>query len=66
MKLPEYCSDCFNHQILCAFSDSTEDLALVHFVYWAKHSYSISVETAHRELEIAPKFETHLHDLSGN
>lgn len=61
-----YFSECFDHLTLYSFSDATEDLALVHFMYWGRLLPGISVETARKVLEITLKFEVHLHDLSGS
>ena len=49
--------------MLYGHSDPTEDIALVHFVYWGRHLPGISEETAKRVLELAPLFEIQLHDL---
>ena len=62
-SLPVYCKECFKHSMLYGYSDPTEDIALVHFVYWGRHLPGISEETAKRVLELAPLFEVRLHDL---
>ena len=51
--------------MLYGYSDPTEDIALVHFVYWGRHLSGIYEETAKRVLELAPRFEIRLHDLQG-
>ena len=51
--------------MLFGYSDPTEDIALVHFVYWGRHLPRISEETAKRVLDLAPLFEIRLHDLGG-
>ena len=35
-RLPVYCTDCFDHLHLFGYSDPTEDLAVVHYVYWGQ------------------------------
>ena len=51
--------------MLFGYSDPTEDIVLVHFVYWGRHLPGISEETAKRVLDLAPLFEIRLHDLRG-
>ena len=52
--MPVYCKDCFNHSLMYGFGNPTEDLALMHFVYWVRHLPGISEETAKQVLELAP------------
>ena len=63
--LPVYCKDCYHHSLVYGYSNPTEDIALVHFVYWGRHLPGISEETAKRVLELAPMYEVKLHDLHG-
>ena len=49
--------------MLYGHSDPTEDITLVHFVYWGRHLPGIAEETAKRVPELAPRFEIRLHDL---
>ena len=64
-SLPVYCKDCYNYSLMYGFSDPTEDLAVMHFVYWARHLPGISKETAKRVLELVPQYDIRLHDLQG-
>ena len=64
-RLPVYCTECFDHLHMYGYSDPTEDLAVVHYVYWGQQLEGLSDELARRVLKAAPSYEVRLHELGG-
>ena len=64
-KLPVYCEHCYKYSLLYRYNDPTEDLAVVHYVYWGPQIAGLPDKQAKKVLAKAPSIEIRLDHTQG-